>query len=164
MLDDIQFYGMLDDLNNEIMKIKELFMNDNETVSSKKCKRHNKTKKCNGHMFAAGAEYIDNEKSNFNQQSTFVTQNSTAEYEKYNPSQFENGINNNNSDIEFYPNNSEVYYTNNEPYFPQQTNDGFYQIQSAPADLKNKNVDSIQHFFSWQNPHVCQCGMIYNNK
>lgn len=155
---------MLDDLNNEIMKIKQLFMKDKETDLSNKCKRHNKLKKCNGNMFAAGAEYIDNEKSNFNQQNTFVTKNSTTEYVTSNPSQFENYINNKTSDIKFYHNNSEVYYTNNEPYLIQQTNDGFYQIQSAPAVLKNKNVDSIQHFFSWKNPHVCQCGMIYNNK
>lgn len=157
----MKFYGMLDELNNEIMKIKELFMNNKETVSLNNCKCYNKINQCKRNMFAAGAECIDNEKSNLNQH---ITDISDAEYVMYNPSQFEYHVKNENSDIEFYPNNSEIYYTNNEPYLTQQTNDGFYQIQNAPTDLKKKNVDSIEHFFSWQNPHVCQCGMIYNNK
>lgn len=41
----------------------------------------------------------------------------------------------------------------------EQTEEGFYQLQPA-SDPEGEN-DTV-HFFQWQNPHKCQCGMISN--
>lgn len=41
----------------------------------------------------------------------------------------------------------------------EQTEEGFYQLQPA-SDPEGEN--GTVHFFQWQNPHKCQCGMISN--
>jgi len=156
---------MLDGLNNEITKIKNLFSNNLNSNSF--C---NKNSKYNNHItnqsieMSAGEDFIDNEECRSTKENTFVEQvihkNSTdhdlCPKNIFNKNQsFLKGVFHDNEDG---TNASQNRYTHQNVY-QQEKDDEFYQIQSS--DIKTDNLN-IENFFTWLNPYVCQCGMIYN--
>lgn len=146
MLDD-HVYNMLDELNMEILKIKELFTLNKESDSFS-----------NSHCFekmSAGEDCVTHEM--YSQQNSNIDKNSI--YCKYygQSVQYE--------DTDHYHskcNNTSQQKTGNKHIVQGQTSKGFYQI--PPPDFKEENAEIAKHFFTWKNPSVCQCGMIYNNK
>uniref|UniRef100_A0A2S2NT54 Uncharacterized protein n=1 Tax=Schizaphis graminum TaxID=13262 RepID=A0A2S2NT54_SCHGA len=156
---------MLDGLNDEIKKIKDLFSNNINSNSF--C---NKNSEYNNHItnqsieMSAGEDFIDNEECRSIKENTFVEQaihKNSADHDLYpknifNKNQsFLKGVFHDNEDD---TNTSQNSYTHQNVY-QQEKDDEFYQIQSS--DIKTDNLN-IEHFFSWHNPYACQCGMICN--
>lgn len=165
MLDNAKFHGMLDGLNNEIIKIKELFMSNKENNS---CCNHdnNITNRCD--EMCAGEDLIEDVSWESNEPKTDVVKKSTNH--KHNR-QFKQQVNTNqinqecrNHNRKFGSTNEEIEYS--EDNSEEHTADGFYV--DKPSDRKiveyesTDNIGKIVNYYSLQNPDVCQCGMIFN--
>ncbi|XP_060864303.1 putative uncharacterized protein DDB_G0284695 [Metopolophium dirhodum] len=73
----IKFYGMLDELNNEITKLKELFSNNTDSNSfcnSMNFNNYNTNRSTNITEMSAGEDFIDNEEYESTQRNTIVEQ------------------------------------------------------------------------------------------
>lgn len=158
ILDRIKFYGMLDGLNNEIKKIKELFLKNTNSNSFFNNNNSNNPITNRSTEMSAGEDFIDNEKCRSTEQ--MMHKNSTdhdlCSKRNYNTNQsIIKGIFQNNEDC---MNTQNTYICQN--VLQQENDEEFYQIQLS--DIKIENLNNMEHFITWQNLYVCQCGTIYN--
>lgn len=167
LLDYINLYGMLDGLNNEIIKIKEL-LSDKDSNSFCYSNNSNDYNINRYSEMSAGEDFIDNEECQPTQQNTLAMQmkyTQSTDQLYYTKSEIDTnhsifkGVYHNNNTADCTNNKQNTHTMQN--VSQQEIDERFYQIQSS--DFKNESLNSTVHFFPWQNPNVCQCGMIYNN-
>lgn len=165
--DNAKFHGMLDGLNNEIIKIKKLFMSNQD---NKSCCNHvnNITNRCN--EMCAGEDLIDQDIPwESDELKTDAVKKSTKH--EYNHQFKQQGNTNrlnhecrNYNNMKFGSTNEDIEYS--EQSLEEHTADGFFIVK--PSDRKiiqNENTDSngkIAHYFLLQTPNICQCGMMLN--
>jgi len=141
---------MLDDLNNAIVKITELFLNNadsNSFCNSNNSSNHNINRSIE---MSAGENFIDTEECRSSQQNIFVAQKmhrQSTDHSLYSKSKLDTNLSIMKGDTQ-------------QNLLQQETDEWFYPMQSS--DIKTDNLNSTVHFFPWQNPYACQCGMIYN--
>lgn len=126
----------MDGLNNEMKQINE-FLTYNKEFNSFSNRKNNNSNLSN--EISADEDFINNE----------VFSQSQFEQYVYNENQY---------NYSTYQYNMELINTN-KPNVIHQTDKGFYRTQS---NCRTQSSESIIHFFSWQNPSVCECGVMCN--
>lgn len=150
---------MLNEINNDFVQIKELFMND--TKNNYLCNSNNNNIN-QSNVMSAGQDFIDNEilicNHNTNKINTYDFQKS-ADLEYI--GEFEQYINTNQCNHRgCYHDNMEVCDIHEptictEQNLQQKITKGFYQIQSTNSKIEDTN--NTIHHFSWTNLSDCQC-------
>ncbi|KAE9537627.1 hypothetical protein AGLY_006650 [Aphis glycines] len=145
--DRIKFYGMLDGLNNEIKKIKELFLKNTNSYSFFNNNNSNNPITNRSTEMSAGEDFIDNEKCRSIEK--MMHKNSTdhdlCSKSKFNTNQsIIKGVFQNNEDC---MNTQNTYICQN--VLQQENDEEFYQIQLS--DIKIENLNNMEHFITWQN-------------